>query len=166
MWFFLKKKGTTSTNWSTGSPNWTWGRTSSLWGWRSTGTGCPGRLWVLPLWRYWRPAWTRSCAACCRRPCFGRRIGLDDPQRSLPTPNILWFCDSVKCRWLTQVYTRQWEPLISLLYSLPGSCLLEAKMQSVSLRSSCPQTTIKTSRSSKNVSGCYKPMTKKSLIQR
>ena len=23
------------------------------------------------------------------------RVGLDDPQRSLPTPTILWFCDSV-----------------------------------------------------------------------
>jgi len=33
--------------------------------------------------------------ACCRWPCFGRRVGLDDPQRSLPTPNILWFCDSL-----------------------------------------------------------------------
>ena len=30
------------------------------------GTGCPGRLWSLLLWRYSRPAWTRSCAACCR----------------------------------------------------------------------------------------------------
>ena len=39
------------------------------------------------------PAWTRSCAACCRQPCFGRGLGLDDPQRSLPTPTILWFCD-------------------------------------------------------------------------
>ena len=35
---------TRGTNWSTGSSSWTWGRTSSLWGWRSTGTGCPGRL--------------------------------------------------------------------------------------------------------------------------
>ena len=68
---------------------------SSLWRWRSTGTGCPGRLWSLLLWRYSRPAWTRSCAVCCRWPCFSRRIGLDDPQRSLPTPTILWFCDSV-----------------------------------------------------------------------
>jgi len=29
-------------------------------------TGCPGRLWCLLFWRYSRPAWTRSCAACCR----------------------------------------------------------------------------------------------------
>ena len=65
----------------------------TLWGWRSTGTGCPVRLWSLLLWRYSRPTWTRSCAACCRWPGFGRRIGLDDPQRSLPTPNILWFCE-------------------------------------------------------------------------
>ena len=41
------------------------------------------------------PTWTRSCAACCRWPCFSRRVGLDDPQRSLPTPNILWFYDKV-----------------------------------------------------------------------
>jgi len=40
------------------------------------GTGCPGRLWSLLLWRYSRPAWTRSSTACCRRPCFGRGVGL------------------------------------------------------------------------------------------
>ena len=83
------------TNWSIGSSVWTWGRTSSLWGWQSTGTGCLGRLWSLLLWRYSRPTWTRFCAACCRWPCFGRRVGLDDPQRSLPTPNILWFCGTL-----------------------------------------------------------------------
>ena len=83
------------TNWGTGSSVWTWGKTSSLWGWRSTGTGCPGRLWSLLLWRYARPAWTRSSAACCRWSYFGRRVGLDDPQRSLKTPTILWLCDSV-----------------------------------------------------------------------
>ena len=32
---------------------------------------------------------TRSSAVCCRRPCFSRRVGLGDPQRSLPTPTIL-----------------------------------------------------------------------------
>ena len=85
-----------STNWGTGSSIWTWGRTSSLWGWRSTGTGCPGRLWSLLLWRYSRPTWTRSCAACCRWPCFGRGGGPDDPQRSLPTPTILWFCEGLR----------------------------------------------------------------------
>ena len=70
--------------------------------WRSTGTGCPGRLWSLLLWRYSRPSWTRCCAACCRWPCLGRRVGLDDPQRSLPTPTILWFCDSQWwcCAWI------------------------------------------------------------------
>ena len=86
------------TNWSTGSSVWTWGRTSSLWGRRSTGTGCPGRLWSLLLWRYSRPAWTRSCAACSGWPCLGRGVGLDDPQRSLPTPTILWFCEHVFSR--------------------------------------------------------------------
>jgi len=28
--------------------------------------GFPEKLWILLLWRYSRPAWTRSCAACCR----------------------------------------------------------------------------------------------------
>ena len=83
------------TNWGTGSSVWTWGRTSSLWGWWSTGTGCPEGLWSLFPWRYSKPAWTTSSAACCRWPCFGRGVGLDDPQRSLTTLNILWFCDSV-----------------------------------------------------------------------
>jgi len=94
-WCPATGQGAMGTNWSTGSSIWTWGRTSSLWRWRSTGTGCPGRLWNLLLWRYSRPSWTRSCAACCRWPWFGRGVGLDDPQRSLPTPTILWFCDNV-----------------------------------------------------------------------
>ena len=63
--------------------------------WRSPGPGCPGRLWSLLLWRYSRPPWTRSSTAYCRWPCFSRRIWLDDPQRSHPTPTILWFCDSL-----------------------------------------------------------------------
>ena len=88
-------QGATGTRWTIGSSLWTWGRTSSLWRWRSTGTGCPGELWSLLLWRYSRPAWTRSCAACCRWSCFGRGGRLDDPQRSLPTPNVLWFCEIV-----------------------------------------------------------------------
>ena len=93
-WCPVTGQGAMGTNWSRGSSSWTGGTTSSLWGWRSPGTGCPGRLWSLLLWRYSRPAWTRSCAACSGWPCFGRRVGLGDPQRSLPTPTILWFCDS------------------------------------------------------------------------
>ena len=45
-------------------------------------------------------AWTRSSAAYCRWPCFGRRVGLDDPQRSFPTPTILWFCEEALCHFL------------------------------------------------------------------
>ena len=59
-------------------------------------TGCPEGLWHLLLWRYSKPTWTWSCAACCRWHCFSRGVGPDDLQRSLPAPNILWFCDSVK----------------------------------------------------------------------
>ena len=92
-WCPATGQGAMGTNWGTGSSVWTWGRTSSLWGWRSTGTGCPRRLWSLLLWRYSRPTWTRSSPTYCRWPCFGRGVGLDDPQRSLPTPNVLWFCN-------------------------------------------------------------------------
>ena len=105
-WCPATGQGATGTNWGTGSSSWTWGRTSSLWGWQRTGTGCPGRLWCLLLRRYSRPVWTRSSAVCCRWPSFGRRVGLDDPQRSLPTPTILWFCDSVVL-WFCNVWPRE-----------------------------------------------------------
>ena len=78
-WCPATRQGATGTNWSIGSSTWTWGRTSFLWGWWSPGTGCPERLWSLLLWRYSRPVWTRSCAACS----------------GWPTPTIVWFCDSV-----------------------------------------------------------------------
>ena len=113
---------------------WIWGRISSLWGWRSTGTVCPGKLWILLLWRYSRPAWTWSSTTYCRWPFFGRRVGLDDPQRSLPTRTILWFCDSVSsavvfefrnfwCFWAKLLVTRgrlyqAWQGAIDLLYGL------------------------------------------------
>ena len=74
----------------------TWGRTYSLSGWRSPGTGCPGRLWSLLLWTYSKPTWTRSYAACCRWPCFGSGVGLDDPQSSLRTTTIVWFLDTLR----------------------------------------------------------------------
>ena len=89
-------QGAAGTNWSTGSSIWTWGRTCLFWGWWITGTGCPEGLWSLLLWRYSKPTWTWSRAACCRWPCFGRGVELDDPQRSLPTPTILWFCNSFR----------------------------------------------------------------------
>ena len=120
-WCPVTEQGAMGTNWSVGSSSWTWQRTSSLWGWWSTRTGCPGRLWILLLWRYSRPAWTRSCAAYCRWPCFSRRVGLDDPQRSLPTPTILWFCDSVNAE--VQGYQNiPEERLNSCLDNLKSSC--------------------------------------------
>ena len=123
-WCPVTGQGAMGTNWGTGSSIWTWGRTSSVWGWRSTGTGCPGRLWSLLLWRYSRPAWTRSCAAYCRWPCFGRGGGLDDPQRALPTPTILWFCDSVLLYSLQQrlffIVSAVNSPAPAWLYSEPG----------------------------------------------
>ena len=44
-------------------------------------------LWV------WRVKWTRGESdKRSRWHCFSRWVGQDDPQRSLPTPTILWFC--------------------------------------------------------------------------
>ena len=78
-------------------------RTESMWQYgRSYGEGeITDAVWQARLYSLHRSkdgislALSRSCAACCRWPWFGRGVGLDDPQRSLPTPNILWFCDSV-----------------------------------------------------------------------
>jgi len=50
--------------------------TSEIFMEKKAGTGCPERLWILLLWRYSRPVWTRSCAACSRWPCFSRGLGL------------------------------------------------------------------------------------------
>ena len=83
-------QGAMGTNLSTGCSVWTWGRTSLLQGWQSTGTGCPERLWILLFWRHSKSTWMKSCAVCSRWPCFSRGVGLDDLQRSLPTPTILW----------------------------------------------------------------------------
>ena len=91
-WCPVTGQGATGTNWSRGSSSWTGGRTSSLWGWRSPGPGCPEGLWSLLLWRYSSPAWPRCCAACSGWPYLGR-VGLGDPQRALPSPAMLGFCD-------------------------------------------------------------------------
>jgi len=91
-WCPATGQGAMGTNWSRGSSSWTRGRTSFLWGSRNSGTDCPGRLWSLLLWRYSRPAWTQSCAACSGWPCFGR--GLDEMTHRGPF-QPLTFCDSV-----------------------------------------------------------------------
>ena len=58
-------------------------------------------LWSLLPWRCSKSTWMKSCAACSRWPCFGRGVGLDDPQRSLPTPTVLSFCETCRrpCNW-------------------------------------------------------------------
>lgn len=53
-------------------------------------TGCPERLWILLLWRYWTPAWAGSCAICSRWTCFGLEAWADDLQQCPPTPAALW----------------------------------------------------------------------------
>ena len=95
-WWPATGQGATGTNWSLGSSSWTRGRTSSLWGWRSPGTGSPGSLWSLLLWRYSRPAWTRSCAACSGWPTEVPA----NPEHSV----ILWKseCGNEICWWQSQ----------------------------------------------------------------
>ena len=72
-WCPVRGQGATGTNWRSGSSVWTWGRPTLLWVWQSTGTGCPEVWWILFPWRYSRPNWMQSCAACSRWPCFGSR---------------------------------------------------------------------------------------------
>ena len=110
-WCPATGQGAMGTNWS----SWTWGRTSSLWGWGSTGPCCPERLWSLFLWRYSKPAWMQFCAACSRRPCFGRVAGLDDPQRFLWTPTLLWFCEEAG------VKSTYFNVEIELFFTISGS---------------------------------------------
>ena len=51
-----------------------------------------------PSLEIFKTPWTRCCAAGSGWPCFGRGLGLDDPQRSLPTTTILGFCDfALRC---------------------------------------------------------------------
>jgi len=71
-------------------------RRISLWlWWWSTGTGSPERMWSLLLWKYSRPIWTPTCVTWYRVPALAGGLEIDDLLKSLPTPAILWFCDSV-----------------------------------------------------------------------
>ena len=81
-----------------------WYCSGACWREAQQGPGLAGAGEGQPGWRAgWSPivrgGRTRSSTAYCRWPCFGRRVGLYDSQRSLPTPTILWFCDSVKWTW-------------------------------------------------------------------
>ena len=80
------------------------GRTSTWWGWWSAGTGCPGRLWILLLWRNLRATWTASCTACFRGLLWQRswtRWSLEVPS-SPYNSMILWYCER-KGRWQRHV---------------------------------------------------------------
>jgi len=93
------RQGETAINWSTGSSAPIREGTSSQCGWQSTGTGCPGRLWSLLLWRCSRPSWTPTRAACCRGPALQG----DRTQWSLEVPSSPY--NSVIC-WKGKKKTR------------------------------------------------------------
>jgi len=69
-WSVGTEQGEAAINWSIGSSTPICKGISLQWGWRSTGTGCPGGLWILLLWRYSSPAWMPNCAASCREPAL------------------------------------------------------------------------------------------------
>ena len=73
-------------------------------------------------------------------PCFGRGGGPDDPQRTLPTPNILWFCEAALPPWhpatqshLFRINTRQ-----PAQHTGSWSCCSSEKPPSSSLNWDCP----------------------------
>ena len=45
------------------------------------------------LWKLSKPAWMRSCVTWSTCSCSSRGIGLDNLLRSLPIPDIPWFCE-------------------------------------------------------------------------
>lgn len=63
------------TNWNRRGFFWTSGSTSSLCEWTNTGTGCPGRRWILLPWKYSEDTWAWSWATGSRYPCLSRRVG-------------------------------------------------------------------------------------------
>lgn len=54
------------------------------------------RLWSLPPWGYSKANWTRCWIICWRGPCLSKEGGWDYLQSSLPTSNIMGFCDSLR----------------------------------------------------------------------
>lgn len=63
------------------------------WEWPSTGTGCPGSLWSLPLWTHSKEIWKCTWATGCKWSFLSRGIGPDNFQRSLLISTIKLFCD-------------------------------------------------------------------------
>ena len=64
-----------------------------------------------------------TISACCRWPCFGRGVGLDDPQRSLPTPTILWFCEiTSNSGWRLWSERPKTSPFHKLSLQCSGAC--------------------------------------------
>ncbi len=90
--------------------------TSSWQEWQSTAAGCPGRLWSLLLWRYSRPVWMPTCAACCRGPALQGSWA----QWSLEVPSnpynsvILWYLSPLVIKqsweWCLGPGSFQWCP--------------------------------------------------------
>ena len=92
-WYVETGQGETDISCSIGSFARMCVRTSWRWGWWSTGTGCPGRLWSLLLWRYSSLAWTPTCVTWCREPVLAWGL-VSMISRGPFQP--LQFCDSVK----------------------------------------------------------------------
>lgn len=70
--------------------------------WGCQSTEHPREVVECSLWRHSKPAWIHSCVTSSGWPCHGSGMGLDDLQRSLPTPTLLWFCDFSTALWLLQ----------------------------------------------------------------
>jgi len=108
-WCPVTGQGAVGTNWSIGISVRTWGRTLTLrvkvhW------SRLPRGFVNYPSLEIFKTCLDEVLCTWYRWTIFSRGVGLDDPQRSLRIPTILWFCDS----WRTAIYLRRFFKKIQL----------------------------------------------------
>jgi len=97
-WCGVTGQGAMGKNCSTGSSKQIWGRTSLLW----VMNKLPREAVESSAPEILKTYLFQNLALQNAFPCnplwgthFRRRVGLNDPQKSLPNPTILWFCDMI-----------------------------------------------------------------------
>lgn len=123
-WLLYNKSSKTL---NTGSSTWIRGKVSLLWEWLSTGTGCTEILHSGVSFKSYLNAivcnllwWTH----------FRRRVGLNDLQKSVPTPTILWVCIRSKRKPVREKHGISMNSysilILEMLTELPYPCSFQA----------------------------------------